>query len=84
MNRSHKCLFFFVYLFNYVICVSLEQLIFCIKFAWNLVRYKTLYVIVFLFLLLCNTIDHVARVRKKLCSVYFELLLFLLYFSRSR
>ena len=43
---------------------------------------KTVYVIVFLFVLLCNTINHVARRKceKKLCSVYFELLLLLLFF----
>ena len=32
MNRSHKY-FFFVYLFTYLISVSLDQLIFCIKYT---------------------------------------------------
>ena len=77
MNRSHKYSFIFFFIFLHFL--SLDQLIFFINYAWNLIIYKFLYVILFLFILPCNTINHAAQrkyLKKKICSIYFELFLF--------
>ena len=75
MYRSYKYLFIYLFL----IFVSLDQLIFCIKYPGNLVRYKTLQ----LFLLLSFFSYYSVENAKYMFSI-FRVIFFYFIFGLSR